>query len=163
MEVTSLIFKELYKHMTTKNIIKNIFGICAIGIMSGCACFENTGLTDIDMSAAKESGINIIDFKDDPIFAYIDYDYANVDNFDPSKLSVVLKHNIKAPDLVDYAHHDFRSVEGIEWTKMCKSGIDGEQIIYAPDKPVTVVDNSPGHMKILSMDDIGTYVLTYKN
>ena len=74
--------------------ISFMLSFCAIVNLVGCAWLpKNTGCVEVDYNACKANGIIVTNFVDNPIFAYIYYDYSSIDNFNVSNLVVTLTYN----------------------------------------------------------------------
>ena len=129
---------------------------------SGCV---STELLEVDKYTARKSGIPITYFEDNPIYAHIMYDYSKIPNFDKSKVKVYLRRSLKKfPPSTFEAHYITRmSVEGNpEWTRLTiPSYANALPKFFRKKKKVIVLKHKPGYMKILAIDDIGTYVIYY--
>lgn len=140
-----------------------LFSLVCSMLLSGCI---STELVDVDKKSASKCGITITKFEDNPIFAYITYDYSQIKDFDVSKISVSLKSNnsLYVPPMNPVDPYSINYNNNIEWVygKLQESDSVPTSLKWKM-KPVTVLRNEPGFIKILAIDDIGTYVVSYNN
>lgn len=145
-----------------KHIYIALGGLFA-ALVSGCLS-TNTGLVAVDTDIAKENGIEITRFEDNPFFAHIYYDYKDIEDFDVSKLKVTLKYTpveTTTPDLLDYFSY-FSDNTG--WLRMETYSYSGAPAKWHwTERPAEIVSSEPGHLKILAIDDIGSYAITYND
>ena len=140
-----------------------------LALLIGCltflsGCFS-TDLVAVDKFTARKQGIPIMSFDDNPFFAYIRYDASKIPNFDESKVKVYLRRSYKdfPPSSFEALFITRMSVEGNpEWTRLTlPSYANALPAFYRKKKDVTILHREPGYLKILAIDDIGTYVVTY--
>lgn len=130
-------------------------------LFAGCHTYT-TGVVSVDRSSAAIKGIEVTSFYDNPFFAHILYDYSAVENFDPSKLKVHLVHDPTAIDNDWLEDFDYDSLEDNHaWFMMTAASSASLPRWYK--REAKIVSHDPGHLTIFSMDDIGTYVLSYED
>ena len=122
----------------------------------GCLA-PNTGFVRVDKNTAQDAGIIVLNFTDNPIFANIYYTPMK-ENFDPQKLNITLKRAIlsTSDDFFDFYNFNWQMMEfnSSKWQPQ------KFQRLY---RDAIVVRHEPGHIKLLSIDDIGTYEFSYKD
>ena len=136
-----------------------IAGIAALAL-SGCKS-STTGMVLVDREAAEASNLEITDFHDNPFYAYVEYDYKRIKDFDPKKLKVTLEKNVYPDvDWYDIARMYRTDTEPV-YFMMKAASLEGHPKEHASARAAHIVENKPGYLKILSLDDIGTYVISY--
>lgn len=146
----------------------NLTGLCALvsTLVAGCASYT-TGLVAVDKEMSRENGFVVTTFDDNPFFANIYYDYTGFEKFDASRVNVSLMHTPLATKPQDdgYSEPDCRTAnynDSLTWLAMtAASNSDLPKAYHWKKRDAVIVKSEPGHVKLFSMDDIGTYVLSY--
>ena len=146
-----------------KTIIKTaIIGLfCAFA--TGCA--HRTGFTFVDYDTAEANGIQVTKFTDNSFVATIEYDYSNIEDFDPKNLEVTLVKTIVPLEQWWDPNRDLTGYNDrqLELQKKLMNLVTAEEkpLYWYSDRPATVLKNVPGKVKVLSFDDMGAYKLEY--
>ena len=144
--------------------MKKIFLCSSLIIMFlsliGC---KNTQLVFVDYDFAEENGIKITKFTDNPIFTYIDYNYSEIENFSTNNIDVTLVRNVIPLDEWETEQRLKYSPRQIYLQNQLLqlTTVDNFPIKYLKPKNAIITENIPGHLKILSIDDIGAYQIKY--
>ena len=142
--------------------LKHIAIVLAACGIAGCC--THTGVVGIDRTAASNSGLEITEFTDNPIYAHVHYSYRNIKDFDESKIRVRLCYT----PMIDY----FREMEQYENEDPLEHNIDWQLMLMASYnfiplskhwfiRDADIVERRPGYIKILALDDIGRYEVVY--
>lgn len=132
----------------------------ALWLVSAVGCTSpNTGVVFVDRNLAKDNGIVITSFTDNPFYAYIEYDYSAIKDFDESKVDVTLVNT-----LLPYAM--WQQCDGMATMFYAQMDIS----MLANMLPSTswgsrkadISERRPGYLKIFALDDIGIYQITYQ-
>ena len=137
-----------------------ILALAACALAGGCT---STGMVSVDRNAAQWSGLEITEFTDNPIFAYIHYDYSEIEDFDEKNVKVRLDY-IEPEDKFDAINLYNEVLEIIDpiWREMKLASCDhGTKWIHWVERDATIVSRKPGYLKILALDDIGRYTVVY--
>ena len=144
----------------TKIIVSMLSALCLIGCVS-------TDLVSVDKKSAKATGIEITSFEDNPFFAHIHYDFSKIQNFDEKKVSVYLSRSSSLYPPSNFEAEYINRVlaeDDANWRLMSLSSFANALPEFRlKKKDVTILHREPGYIKILAIDDIGKYVVTYNN
>lgn len=132
------------------------------GAFAGCC--THTGVVGIDRKTASESGLEITEFTDNPIYAHIHYSYRNIKDFDEKNVKVRLCYT----PMIDY----FREMAQYEKEDPMAHNMDWQLMLMASYnfiplskhwfiRNADIVERRPGYLKILALDDIGRYEVVY--
>lgn len=140
-----------------KNLSIIAFALWLVSVV-GCTS-PNTGVVFVDRNLAKDNGIVITSFTDNPFYAYIEYDYSAIKDFDESKVDVTLVNT-----LLPYAM--WQQCDGMATMFYAQMDIS----MLANMLPSTswgsrkadISERRPGYLKIFALDDIGIYQITYQ-
>lgn len=143
---------------------KFIVPILSAVALAGCI---STDLVAVDKNTAKATGIEITSFEENPFFAHVKYDFSKIKDFDESKVSVYLAHTSTTIPSDGFGGNSNLMVwadGNNSWAIMAMSSYaNALPAFHWKKKDVTILHREPGYIKILAIDDIGTYVVTYNN
>ncbi len=145
-----------------KKTLKNLIGICALAALTGC--MTSTGLTFVDYDTAEKSNLVVTNFTDNSLYATIDYDYSRIVDFNPSNMTVTLvRYVVPEKDwwTGNLTNYNDRQIS-LQRRLVDLTTVEEKPIIWFSDRPAIIKENIPGHLKILSIDDIGAYQLKYQ-
>lgn len=139
---------------------KLYMSIVALMLLLSAGCHSpNTGVVFVDRNLAKDNGIIITSFTDNPFYAYIEYDYSAIKDFDESKVDVTLVNT-----LLPYAM--WQQCDGMAtmfYAQMDISMLDNMLPSTSwGSRKADISERRPGYLKIFALDDIGIYQITYK-
>ena len=129
-------------------------------LTGGCT---STGMVSIDRNAARWSGLEITEFTDNPVFAYVHYDYSEIEDFDEQKVKVRLYYIEPEDMFAAIKPYNIKSeVSDPIWDKMLFAGYNhGPKWKHWVERDATIISRKPGYLKILALDDIGRYIVVY--
>ena len=139
---------------------KLYMSIVSLILLLAAGCYSpNTGCVYVDMNLAKDNGIEITSFTDNPFYAYIEYDYSSIKDFDESKVDVTLVNT-----LLPYAL--WQECNGIwpHFYEQMDITMLGNMIPNTSwgSRKADISERRPGYIKIFALDDLGVYQITYK-
>lgn len=144
-------------------IEKTLKYFISAALMTTIGCASSTGLTFIDYDAAEKSNLIVTNFTDNSFYATIDYDYSKITDFNPSNMTVTLVRYVVPEEdwwSGNLTNYNDRQIS-LQRKLIDLTTVDEKPIIWFSDRPALIKENTPGHLKILSVDDIGAYQLKY--